>query len=245
MSFEGYPIIKKLIAITSHKILYVVFTYAGMTKRINDYILSIILLIAISPFVILILFLVYLSTKQFPVFFQVRKITLDRKGIKIFKIRTIKSSDKFLKLEKAAGTIFIKQSFKEHVPPFCGWLRRTGLDEILQLINVIKGEMSLVDPRPLIESDLVIMKDTGLELYNRRACLNSLPGITGYWQAFGNRARGTQNLIELDEFYERQKSFYMDMKIILRSILIVITASHSDSIISSFKKEKIIREERV
>jgi len=203
-----------------------------MTKRINDYILSIILLIAISPFVILILFFVLLSTKQFPIFFQVRKIALDKKGIKIFKIRTIKSSDKFLMLEKAAGTIFIKQNFKEHVPPFCGWLRRTGLDEILQLINVIKGEMSLVGPRPLTERDLVIMKNTEPEYYNRRACLNSLPGITGYWQAFGNRERGTQNLIELDEAYENQKSFLLDAKIILKSFLIVLTASHSDSIVA-------------
>ncbi len=117
------------------------------------------------------------------------------------------------------------------MPLFCRWLRKSGLDEILQLINVIKGEMSLVGPRPLTTGDLELLKKSEPELYERRRILNSKPGITGYWQVCGRREDGAFNLIENDEYYERNKSLIMDLKLILKSVVVLLTASHSDSIL--------------
>ena len=194
-----------------------------------------------SPFILIILFVSFYATKQFPLIVQNRFITLEKKKVKLYKIRTIKSSTNFSRQESNSNNFYYKNDFAEYVPRFCRWLRRTGLDEIFQLINVIKGEMSLVGPRPLLERDLLLMKKCEPDFYIKRTKIESLPGITGYWQVYGDRSKGSQNLIGLDENYEKQKSFRLDAKIILKSILIVLTASHSDSIIFSNKNRHLLK----
>ncbi len=201
-----------------------------MTKRIIDLISSLIILTAGIPFIVIILILVLIITGQKPVILQERKITLEKLGIQIFKIRTIKSNHKFKGLKKISGDLFFKEELRTRVPLFCSWLRKTGIDEILQLINVIKGEMSLVGPRPLLASDLKIMENTQPDYYYRRTDICSTPGITGYWQVFGDRSKGTKNLVEFDEYYDLHQSIMFDFKILLKTALILITASHSDSI---------------
>ena len=202
-----------------------------MTKRIIDLILSILVLAASLPFLVLILIIDFLILRQFPIIVQKRKITLEKNGIKIFKIRTVRNTKRSNKLEESSRDILLKKEFKEYVPWFCCLLRNTGLDDLLQLINVIKGEMSLVGPRPLLESDLMLMEKSEPEFYYRRTDINSLPGISGNWQVYGDRSKGFENLIELDEDYEKRKSFLFDMRIIFKSFLIILTASHSDSIL--------------
>ena len=115
--------------------------------------------------------------------------------------------------------IFRNEEYANCVPAFCKWLRKSGLDEILQIFNVLKGEMSLVGPRPLLLREFNLMKKENPDLYKRREKINSLPGITGYWQIYGERERGAKNLVELDEFYDRNKSLLLDLKIILKTFL--------------------------
>ena len=206
-----------------------------MTKRIIDLILSLILLLIGLPFILIILILVLIVTGQNPVIYQERKLTLHKQIIKIFKIRTIKNKYKLEGSNKTDWNIFYKEELKSGVPLFCRWLRKTGLDEILQLINVIKGEMSLVGPRPLLTSDLIIMERNEPEYYYIRTDICSKPGITGYWQVFGDRSKGAKNLVELDDYYDLNQSVLFDFKILLKSAFILITASHSDSIISRNK----------
>ena len=211
-----------------------------MLKRIIDISISISIIVFFSPIIALILLYIFLITGVNPVFLQERKISLDKKGFRIIKIRTIRYSKQFLELESKSSDIFIKQGYEKFVPPFCRWLRKSGLDEILQLINVLKGEMSIIGPRPLLIADLVMMQKGGNEYYKRRTKLHSKPGITGYWQVFGERIGGFQNLVELDEIYEREKSFLFDLKIIFRTFLIFATASHSDSIIPGKRKVVVL-----
>lgn len=85
------------------------------------------------------------------------------------------------------------------------------------------------------------MKKYEPEFYCRRIKIKSLPGITGCWQVYGERSKGSKNLIELDDRFERQKSFRLDLKIILKSILVVLTASHADSIIISNRNRLILK----
>jgi len=208
-----------------------------MLKRIIDISISLAIIIFFLPFIILILIYVLLITGNNPLIFQERKISLDKKGFKIIKIRTIKNSKQFLALDSNSSDIFIKVGYDKFVPPFCRWLRKSGFDEILQVLNVLKGEMSFVGPRPILAIDLLKMQIEENEYYQRRTKLNSKPGITGYWQVYGERIKGTENLIELDEKYEKEKSLLFDLKIIARTFFIFATASHSDSIIIENKKK--------
>ncbi len=208
-----------------------------MLKRIVDIFISLIIIIFLLPAIGFILLYVFLVTGDNPLFVQGRKISLDKKGFRIIKIRTIKNTKQFQKLDNCSSEIFIKEGYEKFVPPFCRWLRKSGLDEILQVINVLKGEMSFVGPRPILVTDLLKMRKEENEYYRRRTKINSKPGITGCWQVFGERIKGTKNLIELDEKYEKEKSLLFDLKIIARTFLIFATASHSDSIIIEKKRK--------
>ncbi len=210
-----------------------------MIKRITDVSISLVVVIFLFPFIGLILLYVSLITGDNPLFFQERKTSLDKKSFRIIKIRTIKNSKQFLELDSNSSEIFIKGGYEKFVPVFCRWLRKSGFDEILQVVNVLKGDMSFVGPRPISITDLIKMEKEENEYYQRRTRINSKPGITGYWQVFGERIRGAKNLIELDEKYEKEKSFLFDLKIIARTAVIFASASHSDSIIMEKKKKRI------
>ena len=121
------------------------------------------------------------------------------------------------------------------VSPFSKWLRKTGLDELPQLVNVIIGDMSLVGPRPLMIEDLETMKKVSPEIYSRRNESKSKPGITGLWQLFGNRAEGLLGMIALESLYEKVGSISLDIKLIAYTSTVVIQAKNSDSI---FYKER-------
>ena len=202
-----------------------------MIKRLLDILLSILIILLGFPFIGIVLLIVYLITGENPLVLQIRKITLDKNEIKIFKIRTLKSSQQLIELEKKSDNIFLKSDFDKYVPIFCKWLRKSGIDEVPQVINVLKGEMSLVGPRPFPINDLNLLETSDPVYYNRRVGIKSKPGITGYWQIFGNRHLGIANLIECDDMYEKENSFSLDLKIILKTILVLVTAKHSDAIV--------------
>ena len=113
---------------------------------------------------------------------------------------------------------------------FTKWLRRTGLDELPQIYNVLVGHMSIVGPRPLMLQDLQILEKESPQNYLLRESIKSKPGLTGMWQIFGDRSKGVENLIGLDLFYEAEKSFRLDLKIFFFTIPIVLFAKNSDAI---------------
>jgi len=206
-------------------------------KRIFDVLISLIIVIAGFAIIAAIIVFDFIITRQPPIILQKRSVSLREKKLNLFKIRTIVWSQHEKLNKRKISNILKHEEYGKNVPLFCRWLRKSGADEILQVINVLKGEMSLVGPRPLVLEELKIMEEESPELYKRRRVLNSLPGITGYWQIYGDREKGIKNLVELDEYYERNKSLLLDVKIILRTFLVMITATHSDAIIS--RKNKI------
>lgn len=200
-------------------------------NKILKLILLIIITLILAPFILVVLAIDFIITNQFPVIVQERSVSFKRKRVRILKIRTIADSkDARNKIKNSQGILFHKE-LKISVPPFCRWLRRSGIDEVLQLLNVIKGDMALVGPRPLLLNELELMKEEYSGLYRRRENINSLPGITGYWQVNGKREKGIDNLILMDEYYDKNKSFLLDMKIALKTIIVMLTATHSDAII--------------
>ena len=95
-------------------------------------------------------------------------------------------------------------------------MRKTSLDEVPQLINVIKGEMSIVGPRPIIEEEKIRYGNTISRVFS----IN--PGITGLWQVSGRNNLSYQKRVELDNKYVKEVNFLMDIRIMIRTIGVIL-----------------------
>jgi lipopolysaccharide/colanic/teichoic acid biosynthesis glycosyltransferase len=208
-------------------------SFYELIKRIFDFILSAFLLVVLSPFIILTCIVIYLETGCSPIFVQQRGLTLEGPEFRIYKFRSLKNTHLTL---KESSHIFRKEDLSGLVTYSGFFLRRTGLDELPQIINVLLGDMSLVGPRPLSLWDLQMMKENEPVFYNRRAFIKSKPGISGYWQIYGDRQKGVANLIELEEYYEKNKSFMLDLFILAMTIPILFFTKNSDAIIGKYKE---------
>ncbi len=202
-------------------------------KRIVDLCAAIVLVIIASPVILLVAGILYLQHKENPFYFQKRGLVLEKDVFVILKFKTMFDGSY---IPQDSGEVFSKQSASVRIDRFCMWLRKSGLDELPQLLNIIKGDMSFVGPRPLSVEDLLVIKETAPEFYNKRAGLRSRPGITGYWQIFGDRQKGIKNLLELELIYEGKKSPVYDLYLLWKTIPIVFTANHSDAYLGSTKE---------
>jgi exopolysaccharide production protein ExoY len=110
-----------------------------------------------------------------------------------------------------------KLSNDPRVTPFGSWLRRCSLDELPQLLNVLRGDMALVGPRPITVAEL---RRYGTARWNY---LSVLPGMTGLWQVSGRNGIGYEQRVELDRLYVTSRSAWLDIKILLRTPIVVIT----------------------
>tara|TARA_B100001093_G_scaffold515883_1_gene593279 strand:- start:168 stop:746 length:579 start_codon:yes stop_codon:yes gene_type:complete len=157
-------------------------------------------LIFISPLLVLIGLLVYVEDGS-PIFFIQERIGRNKEVFRIIKIRTLKNN------APNTGTHKLK---KAHILGNGKWIRKFKLDEFPQLINVLKGDINLVGPRPgLISQD---------ELYNERLKKNIYtikPGITGLAQILGYDMSNPKKLAEIDEIYINNKNIYLNILVIL------------------------------
>ncbi len=166
-----------------------------------------------------------IKNKDFgPIFYTQKRIGKNGKLFKMYKFRTmVKDADKKLEelLEKDEKAIQEYQKYKKlkndpRVTKFGEFLRKTSLDEFPQFINVLKGEMSLVGPRPYLPRE---KEDMG-EYYSY--IIQHKPGITGYWQISGRNDITFDNRVDLDFKYHYKKSLKNDIKILLITTLITI-----------------------
>ena len=172
--------------------------------------------------------IIWIETSHYPIYTQKRGLVLDKKLFKLIKLRTLKISDPN---QINSIDIFLKNDLEHYVTPFGKWLRKTGLDELPQLLNVLLGKMSIIGPRPFSLSDMERMKLTQHSFYERRKKIKSKPGITGLWQINGDRKKGIENLLGLEEYYDKNKSLKLDLKILWRTIHLVLRAKNSDAIL--------------
>ena len=171
------------------------------------------------PFLALCTFAMAVMTKCVspgPVFFRQERIGYRGRRFKIFKFRTMRvgadSSVHQNHLNDLIGTnapmVKLDSSGDARLIPGAWLLRATGLDELPQLINVLRGEMSLVGPRPCIPNEFEHYSP-----WQRRRC-DALPGLTGLWQVSGKNRTTFEQMIRLDIQYAREFSFWLDLKII-------------------------------
>ncbi|QBZ97880.1 sugar transferase [Flavobacterium sangjuense] len=180
--------------------------YTRIVKPIADFFAALIGLILLSPLFLLITVLLFIANNGKPFFFQLRP----GKNGKIFKIVKFKTmNDK----KDSNGQLL---SDAQRLTAVGSFVRKTSLDEMPQLINVLKCDMSLVGPRPLLTNYVHLYSD----FQNRRHEVK--PGITGWAQVNGRNAISWEKKFEYDVWYVEHISFILDMKILFKTVLKVI-----------------------
>lgn len=180
-----------------------------LVKRLFDICVSLVVLIPFLPIWVIIALLVKLTSPG-PVFFLQDRPGKNKKIFKVYKFRTMRpGSEKMVK-----GVEVMKDD--DRVTAIGHFLRRSKLDEIPQCLNVLKGEMSLIGPRPERVASLADYDD---EISKR---LNMLPGMTGLAQVSGNIYLSLQDRYKLDVYYVEHYSLWMDVKILMRTVGVVL-----------------------
>lgn len=177
-------------------------------KCIIDFILALVGLIILSPLFLIIAMLTKIDSKG-PALFLQERIGKDGKIFKIYKFRTMKKDEK-------AERNFDFGKDNKRMTQLGKILRRTKIDELPQLVNVLKGDMSLVGPRPTIK--IQVDKYTSYE----KQRLKVRPGMTGLAQVNGNTALSWGERIEYDIYYVYNHSLMLDIRILIKTIAIVL-----------------------
>ena len=192
--------------------------HSSLTKKMLDIVLSVLLLLTIAPLIIAILFIVLIFNGS-PIFFIQKRIGKNGKVFKIFKFRTMvknaaKYQMKYKKMNESDGPVF-KINNDPRFTTIGKILSKTGLDELPQFLNVIKGEMSIVGPRPL-------PVDEAKKLSKKQKIREMVkPGITSLWVIKGQHKLNFKEWMELDAFYVKNASLYLDIKIIKQTFLLM------------------------
>lgn len=194
-------------------------------KRVMDIGIGIVGGVSLIPLTILVWIKTNSEERKHGLFFTQDRIGKDGKSIKIYKYRSmVTGADKILE-EMMAKDEKIREEYEKNkklkddprITKIGEFLRRTSLDEFPQFINVLKGEMSFVGPRPYLPRE---KKDMG-EYYGK--IIKSKPGITGMWQTHGRSETDFEERLELDEYYYRNWSLWLDIVIIIKTIKNVIS----------------------
>lgn len=191
-------------------------------KRSIDIIAALVGLILMLPFFVLIVLLYAINDSTGSMFFKQQRFGKNGNPFYIYKFRTmVINADEKLKSNKELYRKYVENNYKleqeedPRITKLGMFLRKTSLDELPQLINVLKGEMSLVGPRPIVNEEL-------LEYKNRQSdFLSAKPGMTGYWQISGRSNVGYPERVELELYYVYNQSLYFDIKILLMTIIVV------------------------
>lgn len=181
-------------------------------KRIMDFIISLISIVMLMPFLFIIALLIKLDDKD-NIFYSAERIGKDCKKIKMYKFRTMKENCEDIR--NADGSTYNSED-DPRVTKIGKVLRKTSLDELPQLFNVLKGDMSLVGPRPPIPREVI--------QYNKYQYQRLLvkPGITCYWQISGRNNIDFDEWVELDLKYIKERNLFKDIYIILMTLPVLL-----------------------
>ncbi|PFX98205.1 multidrug MFS transporter [Bacillus mycoides] len=192
-------------------------------KRCMDFIGALCGLILLSPIFIIIAFLIKYEDSKGPILFKQVRVGKNGKEFYMYKFRSMVTDAEeklqdLLKYNEVSGAMF-KMKEDPRVTKIGKFIRKTSLDELPQLLNVLKGEMSLVGPRPPLPREV--------EKYTRydRQRLLVTPGCAGLWQVTERNSVGFKEMVELDLEYIKKRSLLYDLKIILKTIQIMIKSN--------------------
>lgn len=200
-----------------------IWSYRSKFKRVFDLFFSIAALPAALPFGFLVALIIRLDSEG-PVLVRVKR--LGRSGTTFYKCKfrtMVPDAEAVLKKlleshpeirDEYQRTYKIKDD--PRITRFGKWLRKTSLDELPQILNVLKGEMSWVGPRDILDTELAMYGECSNKL------LSVQPGITGLWQVSGRSKLSYQRRVQLDSFYIDNVSLLLDLKIIIKTVPVVL-----------------------
>lgn len=185
-------------------------------KRFTDIVFSLMGLFILSPIMLIVIIAIKLEDLKGPVFFSQERVGYLGKKFRMYKFRSMyvdaeKRLNELQHLNEQSGPVF-KMKNDPRITKVGKFIRKTSLDELPQLLNVLKGEMSIVGPRPALPSEVNQYND-----YQKQRLLVK-PGITCIWQVSGRNNIGFNEWIELDLEYIKNQSFILDLKLILKTI---------------------------
>jgi undecaprenyl phosphate N,N'-diacetylbacillosamine 1-phosphate transferase len=187
--------------------------YQEVVKPLGDKLFALFLILLFSPLMIIVGLLIYLKMGK-PILFRQQRPGFHGKIFEIIKFRTMNN------LRNKEGELLPD---KERLHGVGEWIRRLSLDELPQLFNVLKGEMSFVGPRPLLVEYLELYTDEQKKRHNVK------PGITGWAQVNGRNAISWEQKFNYDVWYVDNQSFFLDMKILWLTLLKVVQRSDISS----------------
>ncbi len=203
-----------------------------ITKRIIDIIISLVILIVFLPFFIIIPILIKLDSPG-PIFPDTPpRVGKNKKPFKMYKFRSmihnahllLKTDPKFRKLYEEYKKNSYKLKDDPRVTRIGRFLRRFSLDELPQIFNVLRGEMSIVGPRAYYPDELEDQQKVYPETKKYvKEILKAKPGITGYWQVSGRSEVNFDKRVKMDADYVRKKSIWQDLVIILKTPCVMLT----------------------
>ncbi len=186
--------------------------YARYGKRVVDILLGLVAAIPALLVIALLGIIIKLDDPKGSVIFRQTRIGRNGRRFKILKLRTMRS-DTPKHLPNNCMTV---EDYRRYTTKFSRWLRRTSLDEVPQIINILKGDMSWVGPRPVIEKEAYLLekrREAGLDDFR--------PGLTGWAQIKGRKQLSDEQKAELDAEYAQKVSFLFDLKCIFKTIPVV------------------------
>ena len=192
-------------------------------KKVLDIFSAFVALILISPIFLPVIILIKFSSMG-PIFFLHKRIRKKEKTFYCIKFRTMHPEANDILKNILSRDEEIRREYQEtqkikndpRITNIGKFLRKTSLDEIPQLINVIRGEMSIVGPRPIIEEEKIRYGDTISNVFSVN------PGITGLWQVSGRNNLTYKKRVELDNLYVNNVNFFMDLRIMIRTIGVIL-----------------------
>ncbi|XAH87163.1 sugar transferase [Bacillus paramycoides] len=192
-------------------------------KRVMDLSGAIVGLIIFSPIFLLISILYMTGDNKGPVFFKQIRMGKNGKEFYIYKFRSmIVNAEEKLRSNEVLYKKYIDNNYKlepsedPRITKVGQFLRKTSLDELPQFLNVLKGDMSLVGPRPVVQEELVEYGERKDEF------LSVKPGLTGYWQVSGRSDVGYPERVDLELYYTYNASLWLDIKILLLTVKDVV-----------------------
>lgn len=193
-------------------------------KRAIDVVCSLAGLLVLSPVLIIISILIKLESDG-PIIFSQDRIGYKGKEFKMYKFRSMVANAEELKKKlseqnEMSGPMF-KMKNDPRVTKVGKFIRKTSIDELPQLINILKGEMSLVGPRPSLPKEVKEFEPWMMER------LEVKPGLTCYWQVSGRNDIDFEDWMKLDIKYVRERSFWLDIKLIFKTFFVLFGDEHA------------------
>ncbi|WEV45847.1 sugar transferase [Streptococcaceae bacterium ESL0687] len=189
-------------------------------KRLLDIILSSVGLVVASPIILIVAISMKIEDPKGPIFFSQIRVGKDEEEFKMFKIRSMcvdaeKKLDDLLHKNEVDGAMF-KMKDDPRITKIGKFIRKTSIDELPQLWNVLKGDMSLVGPRPPLPREVATYSD------HHKQRLLVKPGCTGWWQVNERNSTGFEGMLDRDLEYIQRRSLGFDLLIIGKTFLVIL-----------------------